>query len=174
MEIKYTNTEEDYVKFNLFHVKNSKTAMKALHIQRIIGPIIFFIFTYVFSKLDNSNFLVWFIPFFILSILWVIFYPKYFYRHITRMAKKMIKEGKNEGLLGEHRMIFTDEGIEDHTSNGQTKVNWTGITEFKEDDANFYLYNSSVSAYILPKRDLENAVEMKNYLRSKLTHLEKI
>jgi Tfp pilus assembly protein PilE len=141
--------------------------------QRFLTPIIFIILSYVFSKVGNTSFLGLFITFFIVSILWVIFYPKYFYSYVTRNAKKMLKEGKNDGLLGEHHLIMTEEGIVDSTSYGQTKVNWSGIKNFKEDKYNFYLYNSSVSAYIIPKRELNNVEEIRNYLKSKLTHIEK-
>lgn len=84
----------------------------------------------------------------------------------------MIREGKNEGLLGEHTMTLSEDGIVDSNPNGETKVNWTGIIKLKEDDSNIYLYNSSVSAYIIPKRELKDLEGLKNYMTSKLTHLE--
>ncbi|MFO1446306.1 YcxB family protein [Bacillus sp. Bva_UNVM-123] len=168
MEIKYHLTEEDYINFNMFHIRNSKTAMRSLTIQRFIGPIIFIISSYVFSKIGDVPFLGLFITFLILSILWVIFYPKYFYSHIIRHVKKMIKEGKNDGLLGEHHMMMTEDGIVDSTTNGETKVNWSGIQQVKENEDYFYLYNSSVSAYILPKRELHNLDEINSFLKSKI------
>ncbi|WP_226668184.1 YcxB family protein [Metabacillus litoralis] len=67
-----------------------------------------------------------------------------------------MKEGKNEGLLGDHVMLLSDEEIVDITSTGETKVKWVGIKSFKEDSSYFYLYNSSVSSYIIPKRNLPN------------------
>ncbi|MGM7637492.1 YcxB family protein [Bacillus sp. Hm123] len=81
----------------------------------------------------------------------------------------MIQEGTNEGLLGEHHMILSEEGIIDSTSNGETKVTWSGIKTISEDKHNIYLYNSSVSAYILPKREVDDVEEIKNYLKSKVT-----
>ncbi|WP_249315780.1 YcxB family protein [Bacillus sp. FJAT-49711] len=81
----------------------------------------------------------------------------------------MIKEGGNDGLLGEHNMMLSDEGIMDSTSNGVTKVTWSGIKTISEDQHNIYLYNSSVSAYILPKRDLNDVEKVKAYLISKVT-----
>ena len=65
-------------------------------------------------------------------------------------------------------MIFSEEGIVDSTTTSETKVTWSGIKNIKEDTHNIYLYNSSVSAYILPKRELNNVDEMKTYLKSKL------
>ena len=168
MNIKYNLTEEDFLHFNLFHLQNSQTAKKSLMLQRFVSPIFFIGFSYVFSNLLDVPFLGMFIPFLIISILWVIFYPKYFYNHITRNVKKMIKEGKNEGLLGKHDLNFNEDGFTEETSTGETKVKWSGVNEFKEDNEFFYLYNSSVSAYIIPKRDVANEVELRNFINSKL------
>lgn len=168
MEINYNLTEEDFINFNLYHIKNSKTAIRSLQLQRMIGPLIFLISSYVFSKIGDVPFIGLFITFSIISILWFIFYPKYFYNHIIRHVKKMIKEGKNDGLLGEHRMMISEEGIVDSTTNGETKVNWSGIKELKEDGNYLYLYNSSVSAYILPKRELRNVDDMRSLFKSKI------
>ena len=168
MEIRYSLTEEDYLNFNMFHIKNSKTAKRALNMQRFLTPILFIVASFVLSKVGNISFLGLFIAFFMVSILWIIFYPRYFYSYVIRNTKKMIKEGKNDGLLGEHCMIFSEEGIVDSTTTSETKVTWSGIKNIKEDTHNIYLYNSSVSAYILPKRELNNVDEMKTYLKSKL------
>ncbi|MFB9989427.1 YcxB family protein [Bacillus benzoevorans] len=37
-----------------------------------------------------------------------------------------------------------------------------------EDKHNIYLYNSSVSAYILPKRALDDVEKIKTFLKSKI------
>ncbi|MBB6447858.1 hypothetical protein HNR53_004569 [Bacillus benzoevorans] len=83
-------------------------------------PIIFIILSFVLSKVGGIHFLGVFIPFLVVSILWIIFYPKYFYSYMIRNTKRMIKEGKNDGLLGEHQMILSEEGIIDSNSNGET------------------------------------------------------
>lgn len=168
MEIKYNLTEEDYLKFNIFHIRHSDSAMKSLKMQRFATPIVYIIFAYIFSMIADIPFLYAFIPFFVIGMMWAIFYPKYFFNRIARHTKKMVNEGKNEGLLGKHTMTFSDEGIVDVASNGETKVHWSGINEFKEDDSNLYLYNSSVSAYIIPKREITDVEEVRSYLKTKL------
>ncbi|PAE37875.1 YcxB family protein [Bacillus sp. 7884-1] len=172
MVINYHLTEEDYLKFNMFHINNSESANKSLKTQRFATPFVYIIFAYIFANLADIPFLYALIPFLIVGILWVIFYPKYFQTRILSQTKKMIREGKNEGLLGEHTMTLSEDGIVDSNPNGETKVNWTGIIKLKEDDSNIYLYNSSVSAYIIPKRELKDLEGLKNYMTSKLTHLE--
>lgn len=79
----------------------------------------------------------------------------------------MIREGKNEGLIGEHKLITTAEGITDTTSTGETKVNWSGIKSLRENSDYLYIYNSSVSAYILPKRELENVEVERDFLKTR-------
>ena len=151
MKIKYNLTEEDYLEFNMFHVKNLKAVKRTLNLQRFLTPIFFIIASFVLSKVGSMSFLEVFITFLVVSIIWVIFYPRYFYSYVIRNTKKMIKEGKNDGLLGEHYMVLSEDGIIDSTSNGETKVTWSGINTLSEDRQNIYLYNSSVSAYILQK-----------------------
>lgn len=168
MEINYHLTEEDYLNFNMYHVKNSKAAMKSLNLQRFLSPVFFIIFAYMFSSLVEIEFLGIFITFLVISILWIIFYPKYFYAHVRRQTKKMIQEGENEGLLGSHHLLMTEEGIIETTSSGETRVNWSSLKDFKEDDDNFYIYNSGLSAIILPKRILTKIDQVRSYIESKI------
>ncbi len=166
MEINYKLTEEDYLKFNLFHIKNSKTAIKALNMQRYLPPICFIIAAFISTTVMNASLPVMLIIFLTISILWIIFYPKYFYNYVIRNTKKMLREGTSDGLLGEHHLIMTEEGIEDSTTYGDSRVRWSGFINFEEDSYNFYLYNSSVSAYVIPKREIRNVEGMKDYLNS--------
>ncbi|MGG1678274.1 YcxB family protein [Neobacillus sp. NRS-1170] len=168
MEIRYHLTEEDYLNFNMFHVKNSKAAMHSLNIQRYLLPVIFIIAAYLASTYGDLPFVEAFVIYFITAVLWILFYPKFFFRHVKRMTMKMMKEGKNEGMLGDHVLRMTDEGIVDSSANGETRVNWAGIVEMKEDQNYIYLYNSGVSACILPKRDLNDVAGVRNYLAGKI------
>lgn len=65
-------------------------------------------------------------------------------------------------------MTLSEEGIVDTTPKKETKVTWSGIQMIKEDEHSIYLYNSSVSAYILPKKDLHNVEETKALIQAKI------
>lgn len=166
MEIKFNLTEEDYLKFTMFHIKNSKTHNRALKTQRLMTPLLLIIMSYLFSLFDTTYFKVLLIISLVVSVLWILFYPKYFYSYIIRNTKKMLKEGKNDGLIGEHQWIMSEEGLADKTSNGESKVNWSGIKSLQEDKDYFYLYNSAISAYVLPKRATKNVEDVRKYLLS--------
>lgn len=167
MEIKYTLTEEDYLAFNMFHVKNSTTATKSLKWQRFLMPVLFIFFAYIFSMIVDISLVVSLITFFIVGLLWIVFYPKYFYSVVKRQTKKMIQEGENESLLGQHHLVMTEEGLIETTSSGETSISWKGIKKFTEDDDHFYLYNSGLSAIILPKRAVNNEEEIRTFILSK-------
>jgi hypothetical protein len=168
MEITYRLIEEDYVKFNLFHVRNSPTSTKTLKVQRYLIPAIYLVISVLFLLILNPPAPVLGILFLVTGILWFVFYPKYYYGYIKRQVKKMMKEGKNEDLLGNQTIIFTEEGLHKTGFKGETKLLWSGIERLGEDDANLYLYNSAVSAIILPKRKISNLDEFKSYLQARI------
>jgi hypothetical protein len=68
-------------------------------------------------------------------------------------------------------MILSEDGIVDSNPNGETKVNWSGIIKLQEDESNLYIYNSAVSAYIIPKRELNEVEDVREYIKSNLPHL---
>lgn len=166
MEIKFTITEEDYIRFNLFHIKNSKTAMNALKIQRLLIPILYLVVGFVLAEVSDGSHGLWLSIFLVLGLVWFFFYPKYFYYSVQRRVQKMLKEGKNEGILGEHDMVLSEEGIHDTTSSGETSAKWSNIQNFTEDEHNLYLFNTSLSAYIIPKREIKNIEEFQQFVRN--------
>lgn len=164
MEITYEITEEAYLTFNLYHVKYSKTIRKSLFLQRVLVPIFYLVVAVMLSFVLDVPLVFLVIPFLILGIIWAIFYPHYFYWHIRRSAKKLLREGQNKGVLGKHTMIFTEEGLREVNETGEETVSWTGIENIGEDAANFYLYNSGLTAFIVPKSGLRDVTEMRQFL----------
>lgn len=170
MEIQYELTEEDVITFNLYHVKNSKVGRNSLKWQRYISPLIFLLFAYFLSVFTDMEKGPLFATFILTAVVWVIFYPKYFTFHIKRQVRKMLREGKNEGLVGEHVMKLNKSGIADQSSTGRTDVQWQGVQSIHEDAAYFYVYTSTVSAYILPKRDLYSEEAVKTFIKQRIVH----
>ncbi|PIC57148.1 hypothetical protein CSV80_10595 [Sporosarcina sp. P12(2017)] len=168
MEIHYELTEQDVIAFNLYHVKNSKVGKNSLQWQRYISPLIFLLFAYFLTIFTDMAKGPLFVTFGLTAILWVIFYPKYFYFHITRQVSKMLKGGKNEGLVGEHFMKLNKTGIADQTAVDETKVQWAGVKQLIEDPDYFYIYTSTVSAYIIPKRDVYSVDGLKTYVQQRI------
>lgn len=174
MEIKYVLTEEDYVHFNMYHIKNSEAAMKMLNLQRYLTPIFFIIVSILLSQVSEIPLPISLSVFLVIGILWYIYYPKYYERFLVKQVKKMFSEGKNDGLLGEHILTLSEEGLVETTSNGETRASWTSIKNFKEDKDYYFLYNSSISAYIIPKRGIEQLDDVSNTIRANLVYSKEI
>lgn len=168
MEINYNVTEEAYMEFNMFHAKNSKAIKKSMMTQRFLIPLLYLAGAVIVSYILDMHLSIMGIPFLIFGVLWMLFFPAYFNRQIKRTARKMIREGKNEGVLGKHSMVFTEEGLRETNATGETKVAWVWIQDLKEDNFNFYLYNTGITAFIVPKKDLDNIEGVRNFLHSKI------
>lgn len=56
MNIHYELTEEDYINFNLYHIKHSKMGKRSLLLQRIVTPFLYIIVAYLFSMIGNLPF----------------------------------------------------------------------------------------------------------------------
>lgn len=166
VQIHYELTEEDYIRFNLSHIKRSKTGKRMLLQQQVIGPIIFLGAAFALATWFQATDWWLYGIYGVSSILWFLYYPKYFERHIRKQTRRFIEERGNEGLIGLHTLDMNEEGLRDQNEFGETRVSWSGIQEVVEEDDYVYVYNTSVSAYILPKRG-QDMEEVRRWLKAR-------
>ncbi|MFZ3589673.1 YcxB family protein [Bacillus sp. DJP31] len=152
MKIHYEILEEDYVAFNLHHARHSETIKRSLKIQRLIGPLLFIVMPFLFARDDQLLFMIMLGMMTLLGFTWFFLFPIFMNKSIERTTRRMIKEGKNSNILGKREMTLTSEGIFDEGETNSTKSQWSTIEKFMDTDDYFFIYNSSVSAYIVPKR----------------------
>lgn len=166
MEIRYNLSEDDYLAFNLFHLRNSGMVIKALRLQQFVGPVIFLLVPVVFAGWGDGSFPALMSVFLLLSVLWGWLYPKFFWKSVLNRTKKALEEGNNEGVYGLHSMWITAEGIREVSTKGESRVDWSGIEHLKEDHVNLYLYTSAIGGYIVPKNQLTDAGTVKEYIKT--------
>ena len=61
-------------------------------------------------------------------------------------------------------LILTEEGIKETSSIANSKINWDKIISLDETDDYIYIYISSISAYIIPKRVFKDKTEQKLFI----------
>lgn len=62
MEIDYELLEEDYIKFNLYHLRNSLTYKKQVFIVKyIVNTVLAFMMFCIGSFIFNQSMLIWFL-----------------------------------------------------------------------------------------------------------------
>ena len=168
MRLEYTLTEQDFIAFNLHYAKHSKTVKRSLFFQHYIVAIIFFAVPLSVFLIGPPGQVYTEVPFIFLlaGIIWIVFYPKYFYNHIERNIKKMLREGSYSKLLGKHHLQITDEGIIETNSGGETKRNWNGIEKIEENEAYIFIYVSSMSANIVPKTAFSRENSKSEFMQS--------
>lgn len=164
MELTFELTEEDYINYNISHSETSPSMKRSILIQRILGPVIFVIMPFIIIQFTDIPLWYWLIVFGLSSIAWFIFYPKYVMREVTKRIKKMLEEGNNENLFNERSLVLTDEGITETSSIGKSTISWNKIDRLEETEDYLYIYVSSVSAHIVPKRVFDNAREQEKFI----------
>lgn len=170
MEIEFELLEEDYINFNINHAKQSPSLKRSLIAQRLVGPIVFLITPFIVIRFSAISIGYWMTVFSITSLIWLIFYPRYFDWEMRRRIVKMLQEGNNEHLFKKRKMVVTDKGITESSATGETNTKWNEVNKVDETSEYVYIYNSSISAYIIPKRIFKNKNTLKIFLEELLKH----
>ncbi len=165
MELEFELLEKDYIDFNINHAKKSSSLKKSIFRQRILGPIIFLIIPFIIKTYSEIPIWYWFIIFGALSVVWIIFYPKYIEWEMARRVRKMLKEGNNENLFARRKIIISDKGVLERSSFGETNMKWKQIDKVEEIVDYIYIYISSVSAHIIPKRIFRDENEKQMFIK---------
>ncbi len=154
MEIKYDFKEEDYVEFNIHHMKSFKTGKRMTTMLRWIGPILFLMSGLVMGSKEFLGFNISFFLYITLALLWYFLYPKIFMNSVRKRVKKLLKEGKNKGLLGQRTIKFDDQGYTSISSVTEAKTIWSAVERVDQEDNYIYIFESAVSAVVIPLREL--------------------
>ena len=169
MKINFELTEEDYLHFNLFHLRNSEIVKKLIQKNRILTSlsliVIGLILSFIIFLGAGSFDIVLFIIFLVVSILMYLFYPQYAIKTAIKRLKKNISDDARKKMFTHYEFEFSNEGIVEKTPYNETKMNWNAIYSFKEDSDYFYLYPDPTRAYIIPKKECENQNELKNLIK---------
>ena len=91
MDITYTLKEEDYLKFNLYHIKNSKTGIRALNLQRFVPPLLYIVLAYLMTVVMEASLGVMIGYALVISILWIVFYPCIFQTYNRSKCQENVK-----------------------------------------------------------------------------------
>ncbi len=164
MEIEFELLEKDYINFNINHSMKSPGLKKNIFGQRILGPIIFLLIPFILKTYTKIPLLYWLTIFGILSVVWFIFYPKYFNWEMTRRIQKMLKEGNNENIYIRRKIILSEEGIIEKSDIGESNMPWIQVGKVEETDEYIYIYISSISAHIIPKRVFTDKNEEQRFI----------
>jgi len=165
MKLRYTLTAKDYIDFNLFHMRTSKTMKRNIMIQRLMGPLVFTIFTYIAYRLTNISLMYWSIVFLLASIIWFFAYPSRLKKRLIKHIVKLLAEDENRGLLGDKVMELDDTGIVVTDKFGKNTASYSVLSRVEKTDEHIFAFNSAVSAYIIPLSAFKNGDQVETFIR---------
>ena len=106
-----------------------------------------------------------------ITVLWVLLYPKRIDKNIEKRMKKQIASGDNSGILGKQSITFKENEIMSTSPESEHKLTWNGIKKVVENDDYYFLYNSAISAIVIPKVEIEAHLnDLDSILIKKLNH----
>lgn len=164
MKIDYQLTKQDYIDFNMNYMSNSKSVKRLFIAQRYILPIIFLLMPFMLIRVTSIPLGYWFKGFLVCSVLWVIFYPKYFKWSVSKRIIKMLDDGDNKDMLGKRSLSLTEKGIIDCSTLSESKTDWSAIEKVTQTQKHIFIFISSVAAYILPVHVFKNEIEKKRFI----------
>lgn len=82
---------------------------------------------------------------------------------IEKWVDKFLKDGKNQDLVGQRVMEFNEDGIECRSQNSDSRVNIKMIEKIRWDEQYYFIYLTTISAYVIPKRIFKNQDDKKEF-----------
>lgn len=171
MEIKFNITEDDLITYNLYQANTIKSIKRAIALQRYIPAIIFIFAGFLFSNKQSSSYYISLFAFTTLAVLWIIFYPLYFKRHVIKSMSKIFKKDESKNLFGKYSIKLEQEKVVEISPSKKNKTDWKDVKDLVEYKGYLFIILTEVTAYIIPPtafRDENQKEIFISFIKSKL------
>lgn len=163
MKIEYSLDKSDFLTYQLYAATKSKNIKKNRRNARLIPPVFFIIVGIYLSFRDNSP--IGLVIFFVLSVLWFIFYPKYQKYKYEKHYKKHIDENYANRINISTTIEFDKEYITSINKIGKSKIKTSEIRKMIELKNHFLFDLLDKQALIIPKIAIEDIESFKTEMR---------
>jgi hypothetical protein len=159
MKIEYKIEEQDFLNFQLFAASKSDRINKKKRngwIFLTLGSIMAAMYFYF-----NLNTAMT-IYFGIVTVIFGLFYPKYFKWRYKKHYKAYIKENYSKRFGQIETLEFNKDSIYSKDKIGEGKINLSEIETINETDNHFFIKISTGVSLLIPKREVNNIDELRN------------
>lgn len=165
MHIKFSLTLKNYVDFNLYHMKHSKSMRRNFIILRYIIPLIFLICGFILYYLSNGDNVKVYFYITLGVVVYITIFSKIYVDQIKKGIIKLINEGKTDDLLGEQTISLKDDYLENNTVGGCEQLRYNMIERIEANEEYVYIYINSISAFIIPNSAFSNQEEKDKFMK---------
>ena len=165
MKIEYNLDLDDYINFNLIHMRNSPAVKRQRILIRLLISIgltlILFIITLSSNDISMAEKIIAPIigggAYFLVS-------PLLSGLGLRQQVKKMITEGKNEGLIGKNIVAISSEAITGENAAGEGKYFWNALDKLVVSPNYLFLYVGAVKAILIPRNSFNDEQQCDDFI----------
>lgn len=156
MEVRYTNTLGDLLRFNLYHLPRMGTMQVIL-----AGMILLHAWTFgpQVARLDES--LSMKVSVFCITLILFIAFLVFLQFLVILFS---YRPSKNKGILTEHVIRLADHGVVEETAFGSTTTTWAGIPKVSQNRRYIFVYVEQNMAHIIPKASFPSATDASSFV----------
>lgn len=171
ISVSYEFTKDDFVAFNRYHTRSSPTArrqyLRALFVFPGVWLVLWLGLVYFAGQKDGNYLqaasalkpLIIFLP------LYCILFPIFHRRTLRRAIDSMIDEGSNRRLFGVKTVTASESGITESGDHGTSTTAWSAVERIVRLEDVTYVYVTSLSAEVIPRRAFESGSEYDAFIR---------
>lgn len=162
MEFEYDQTKEDILALTEYGVNRSKTIKRNILSTRIIWAITILLFGTLLSLWTKTYFYI--ILFSIITPFFFIFQKYLIISNILSSQDSILKEGTNLYMFGKRKIIIEKDSL--ILLSGTVKIEHKGpfINSIESDEDRYYIYVSSVNAYVINKKNFPDEEFEKQFI----------
>jgi hypothetical protein len=153
--IGYTPTIEDYVAFNLYHLRHSPVARRAKWRAVVLMGFFVLLACAVVSYMTRSSWGTYVVQVILCAL--IVVYSAWRYDHnVAVHVRRHLREGRNAAQLSPHTVRIAADGIVEATTLNEATYRWPAIERVAESDDHLFIYIGAAQAIGIPKHRIES------------------
>lgn len=165
----YELNDNDYYEYYRHHVFNAPANKKRMLVARTARPLLYLVLALLLGSIIEFS-IISYVVFGTMAAAVLIFFKPLTNRRIKRQLARMKKAGKLP-YAHDISVTFFEDYIEEKTEQGETKQNYSQLERVDSAETAVCVYNSSVTASIIPNRAFRDNTEREEFIsfvRSKI------
>jgi len=158
-------TEADVIEFRLYHLSHSRIVRRTVWISVSVillawaGVVIPMVFDSPNPREAASS--LW--PLLGFPVLFLVIFFSLQKRRLKRWSRKVLREGRNRTMFGRMSITLSNEGVREVGEFSNTFVQWAAVEKIVVTASSIYIYVSTASAVIVPKRCLQSDAQFEHF-----------
>lgn len=168
MSIDFHLQREDLVAFALFQQKHSPAARKQRRLRMVIWGVALVVLLASLIRrgiLSTDDWLLMAGTVLLLAGVFVSL-PQIREWRLRKAIERMYGEGRNVLLYGPRRVVLTPKSLSNSSPNSQSETRWIAIEKIVDTEKALYIYLSSVSGVIIPRRAFTSEDHFQKFLHT--------